>query len=105
MLLRVIDPRSGARAGKTRPFPDHFQTTRRFRRGAVCRRGAEAQRAQLGSQGSKAGNTAPIGPSRHSAGALLPKPDGVTELIFKEQTPLRAENFTKNFTDPDEALD
>ena len=33
--LRVIDPRSGARAGKTRPFPDHFQTTRRFRRGAV----------------------------------------------------------------------
>ena len=41
----------------------------------------------------------------HSAGALLPKSDGVTELIFKELTPLRAENFTKNFTDPDEALD
>jgi hypothetical protein len=63
VLLRVIDPRGG----KTTPFPHHFCTTRRFRRGAVF---------------PPTGKAANTGASRHpsighSAGALLTKPDGV----------------------------
>ena len=76
--------------------PDHFQTISRppgvFAAVQFCRRQAKLRTPLALTIG-------------HSAGALLPEPDGITELIFKEPTPLRAENLTINFTDPDEALD
>jgi len=92
VLLRVIDPRSSARAGK----PDHFRTISAppgaFAVVQFCRQQAKPRTPLALTIG-------------HSAGALLPKPDGITVLTFKEPTPLQSKNLTINFTDPDETLD